>query len=146
MQLNEFLEATKAVALDLFKERGELSMHGVVLEDQSVGLVYPPDAVPGSQMFPVCTILVRKTVELTKANAAAIIAEVWTAPDSDDGKSPSQHPNRGEAIMVMYQERGCPMKMVAAAITREGEEATVGEWNEGDAMLYRGVTFFDAVN
>lgn len=146
MQLNEFLDAAKAVALDLFKKEGELHMHGVVLEDQSIGLIYPPDGVPESQMFPVCTILVRKTVELAKANAAAIIAEVWTAPDADDEKSPSQHPNRGEAIMVMYQERGCPMKMVVAAITREEEEATVGEWNEGNAMLCRGVTFFDAAN
>jgi len=146
MNLDEFVEAAKSVALDLFNKRGELQIHGVVLEDESVGLVYLPDGVPEAKAFPMATELVRKTVELTGANAAAVVAEVWTAPNTKGGKSPSQHPDRGEAIMVMYQERGCSPKMAAAQITRKGKKATVGEWVDGDAQLARGVNFFDPVN
>lgn len=151
MEFDDFCTALKEFAEVIFQQKGELPITGALInKDGDICFLPVPERFSGSRAFPTLTGVIRLVAQREASPMAALMSEIWTAPgdeESEGGVAPSEHSQKGEALMLMFQQRGCSVQGSLALIKREGDEVEVEQWSPPGRMdMCRGVDFFDVAN
>lgn len=143
MEVEEFLEVTKKLVEAGFEANGEFPPVGVVKVETGVFLIPFTDLEDPSLVLPVASQAIRETAKKVGANAAVLVCEAVRAPDLDGIERPSEHKDKQDIVIMIFQQLGCSVKGFISTV----EGGSMSPWEETyDIRLVSGVTFFDPLN